>query len=198
MIRNSLFTVSLLMLLVSSLNARANPFVPTKEYNDEKNALLNPIVLQVENKDDGNRTVKIIHEDKEVIKKPLEEIKITKVVPVKKDEKPKEIKVYKYNLLSFVNINITDDIMNIKTKYKLIKNFVFKQENKLVFDFAAKKRFYTKRETLSSHKDFKKIIIGAHPEYKYFRVVIVPKYKASNYKIIKKKDGLITIKRAKK
>ena len=186
MIKNTLYTLSLSLLLITSLSARANPFIPTQEYMDAKNNLLYP-----QNIDDGDRTVKIIHNEK----KPLEEIIVKKVIPVKKTEKPKEIKTYKYNLLSFVNINIANDIMNIKTKYKLKKYFIFKQENKFVFDFVGKKRFYTKRETLSSHKDFSRIIIGAHPEDYYFRVVVVPEYNSSEYKVTINENGLITIKR---
>ncbi len=211
MIRNTLYIVSLSLLLVSSLSGRENPFVPTQEYLDEQTALMQPVVqseeiLPIENVDDGNRTVKIFHpkikikeevKAKEIAPKPLEEIVVKKIIPVKK-KAPKEIKTYKYNLLSFVKINIASDIMSIKTKYKLKKYFIFKQENKLVFDFVGKKRFYTKRETLSSHKDFERIIIGAHPEDYYFRVVIVPEYNASEYKIIIDKNRLITIKRMRK
>ncbi len=106
---------------------------------------------------------------------------------------PKEIKIYKYNLLDFVNIDITDDTMNIETDYKLKQQFILENENKIVFDFIGKKNFYTKRETLSSHEDFKKIVIGAHPENKYFRVVIQTQLDLKEYKINIDENELITV-----
>ena len=82
--------------------------------------------------------------------------------------------------------------MSIATKYKLKNHFILKDENKIVFDYVGKKRFYTKREVLSSHKDFKKIIIGAHPEDYYFRIVIQTQNNVIKYKTTIDKS-LVTI-----
>ena len=190
MIKNSLIIISTLMLAVCLLNARANPFQPTQTYKEEKSALLKSLNNSMINQKNDSRTIKLIPQDNP---KNLEEIIVKKTVA-----NSKKIKTYKYNLLSFVKINIKNDIMNISTKYKLKKHFTIKEENKLVFDYIGKKRFYTKRETLSSHKDFNKIIIGAHPRSCYFRVVIQTKSKVSNYKVHINKKGLITIKRIRK
>jgi hypothetical protein len=196
MIKNNLFIFSVLVLFASFLEARENPFEPTQTYQEEKTKL-----------------IKSLKQNKEIKKKPLPVDTITKVkkaveeiivtLPkIKQDDlngtqknvKPVEIKTYKYNLLPFVKIDIKNDIMNISTKYKLKKFFIVKKENKLVFDYIGKKRFYTKRETLSSHKDFNKIIIGAHPDRYYFRVVIQTKGKATDAKVnIDKKTNLVTI-----
>ncbi len=217
MIKISSVTVSLLMLFVSSLEARLNPFEPTKTYLEEKEVLLNtpveikqePIVKKkkIEIPKDIIKKVEPIVVKKEDItppvkeKKPAEEIILKEPIKIvvadlnttKVVVKPREIKTYKYNLLSFVDMHITDDIMNIQTKYKLKQHFTLVEENKLVFDYIGKKRFYTKRETLSSHKDFKKIIIGAHPEDYYFRIVIQTQEKVSKYKVTISKNGLVTI-----
>ncbi len=195
--KSSLFIISLVFILsTSTLNARLNPFAVTPEYSEAKQDLIdNP---QVNN--DGNRTIQITSEDTpnttqqtqpvvETIMKPLEEIVLT---PAKIDDtKIIQHKEYKYNLLSFVKINIINNILNIKTKYKLKKAFILEEENKIVFDFDGKMNFYTKRQVLSSHEDFEKIAIGAHPEDDFFRVVIQTKPCVCDYDV--KKDKLISI-----
>ena len=201
MMKISLAIISLSIIFTSTLNARLNPFIPTKTYLEEKDALLN--VSPTVKKEEPIIKVKEIETTKAIVpikvKKPVEEIILKEPLKlVVKDKnitkivlKPREVKTYKYNLLPFVDIHITDDIMNLHTKYKLKKHFILKDENKLVFDYVGKKRFYTKRETLSSHNDFKKIIIGAHPENYYFRVVIQTQEDVSKYKVTI--NGLITI-----
>jgi hypothetical protein len=200
MIKKNLIIISL-VLLSSLLDARVNPFEATTTYNEEKASLIKAL-----EKSKIKRTIELELKTKS-IPKPIAKLKpIVKVKKVKMIKKPveeiifkepisikKEIKTYKYNLLSFIKIDITDDIMNISTRYKITNWFILKDENKIVFDFVGKKRFYTKRETLSSHKDFKKIIIGAHPENDYFRVVIQTQQITPNYKIKFDNQGLITI-----
>ena len=203
MIKNTLITLSTLTLLVSSVDARDNPFEATQTYKEQKTRTI-PILGHDEEKSIVPEQKKIIEKEivetkaaepiikkelvaKKINKKPLEEI-------VFKDPiKPIEIKTYKYNLLSFVDMHITGDIMNISTVYKLKKYFILKEENKLVFDFVAKHNFYTQREVVSTHQDFEKITIGAHPKKSFFRVVIKVTNKLSNYKVDIDKKGLITI-----
>ncbi len=130
------------------------------------------------------------------IEKKTEEITITKEKvkdPVTKEVIAVETKTYKYNLLEFVKINITDDVLNIKTSYDLDRKFLLVDENKMVFDFIGKINFSTQREGLSTHDDYKKIIIGAHPEERFFRVVIQAQEDVTKYKIVINKDGLIVI-----
>ncbi len=208
---NNLLKAGLLIALVSTLSARSNPFVPTQTYIEEKESLVDPgEIIEPYNPNDKGRTIKIMPEE-EI--KPIEKIEpiVEEIKPIEKIEEivfkeviednntscvtaaPKEIKIYKYNLIDFVNIDITEDIMNIQTKYKLKKQFVLEDEKKMVFDFTSKKSFYTKRETLSTHKDFKKITIGAHPENKYFRVVIQVPDNLIEYETHVDENGSITI-----
>lgn len=201
---NTIIKTSLLFLLVGNLSARDNPFIATKVFTqiqessiiaDEKPAIEPIRIIEIEEE--------IIPTIKPVVIKPiqieepkLEEVLITKTEiqdPITKETVPVEIKSYKYNLLDFVKIDILSDIMSIDTKSKLITHFILKDENKIVFDFVGAQNFYTKRESLSSHQDFKKLIVGAHPKYKYFRVVIQTSTDVKGYKTIVEKSGLITI-----
>ena len=199
MIKNSLIIANILMILVSSLSSRENPFEPTRTYIEEKKELK---LALIKKEQDQNRSIKLASKRK-LVEKPMEEIVFKEPIKqISKDSnlskiciKTREIKTYKYHLLPFVNIHITNDIMYISTKYKLKKFFILEEENKLVFDYVGKKGFYTKRETLSSHKDFNKLIIGAHPENYYFRVVIQTNKDVSKYKVKlnKKRNKPITI-----
>jgi hypothetical protein len=109
-------------------------------------------------------------------------------------KQPQKIsKTYKYHLLDFVKIDITNDVLHIKTKYKLKEQFVLEDENKIVCDFVSYKKFYTKRESVSSHQDFAKIAIGAHPESHFFRVVIKTSKNLKNYNIKISDNGTINI-----
>ena len=206
MIKRFLITISMLMFLKISLISRENPFEPTKTYLEEKKELK----LALEKENNKTKAIKSIMKQEIVSKKPTMTkqeivskpvtISTIKQITIKLMEeiivqKQKKTKIYKYHLLPFVDIHITNNIMSISTKYKLKKFFLLEEENKLVFDYVGKNRFYTKREILSSHKDFNKVIIGAHPEDYYFRVVIVPAYNNSKYKVINNENGLITIKR---
>jgi hypothetical protein len=206
MIKRFLITISMLMFLKISLISRENPFEPTKTYLEEKKELK----LALEKENNKTKAIKSIMKQEIVSKKPTMTkqeivskpvtISTIKQITIKLMEeiivqKQKKTKIYKYHLLPFVDIHITNNIMSISTKYKLKKFFLLEEENKLVFDYVGKNRFYTKREILSSHKDFNKVIIGAHPEDYYFRVVIQTKEKVEKYKveINKEKDKTITI-----
>ena len=199
MIKNSLVIIFTMFLGFTSLHARVNPFEPTQTFIEEKEALILSLA-QVETvvkkeAEDANKTIEIASVvDKKLEKKPEVMKPIEEIIIIKSKIKPEVIKTYKYNLLSFVDLKIRKDIMSLSTKYKLKKYFKIKEENKLVFDFIAKKRFFTQRETISTHKDFKKIVIGAHPEKKYFRVVIQTKEKLSKYNVNIDKNGKVTIK----
>ena len=206
MIKKFLIIISILMFLEISLISRENPFEPTKTYLEEKKELK----LALEKENNKTKAIKSIMKQEIVSKKPtmtkqeivskpvtISTIKQITIKPMEEIivQKPKKTKIYKYHLLPFVDIHIINNIMSISTKYKLKKFFLLEEENKLVFDYVGKNRFYTKREILSSHKDFNKVIIGAHPEDYYFRVVIQTKEKVEKYKveINKEKDKTITI-----
>jgi len=216
MIKKFLIIISILMFLEISLISRENPFEPTKTYLEEKKELK----LALEKENNKTKVIKSIMKQEivskptvtkqEIVSKPtitkqkivskpvtISTIKQITIKPMEEIivQKPKKTKIYKYHLLPFVDIHIINNIMSISTKYKLKKFFLLEEENKLVFDYVGKNRFYTKREILSSHKDFNKVIIGAHPEDYYFRVVIQTKEKVEKYKveINKEKDKTITI-----
>ncbi len=203
MIKNTLLTFSLVILLVDSLNARENPFIPTQTYNEEKNMLLSPVV-----KEEETRTLDVVPADEpeeiivtEEIKKdviPIEEIVIEdkKIpLPTKKSINLKEIekaflKEAEYNLLTFVKLNILDDLFTVTTKYKLFKYFRVSKENKIVLDFfdpSKRVMFFTKHQTIDNHKYFKEIIMGNHPKKSFFRIVLIVKDSVHNYKINSRK-----------
>jgi hypothetical protein len=120
--------------------------------------------------------------------------KITLVEALKiKNEVKKIPKVTKVQIIKFIDISIIDNIMHLSAEYKLKKWFILENENKIIFDYISQKQFYTKEELLSNDKYFNKVIIGAHPENNYFRVVIETKDKISEYKINVEKEGSITI-----
>ena len=137
---------------------------------------------------------KIIEEDipppvkKEIIEEKKEEV-VKKVVETPKPKKET------LKSLPFVQVDIIDEVLTIKVrdKYKLKKRFTLKDENKFVFDFNGKVRFYTKRDDTKVSEEFKKVTIGNHPKYSYFRVVVKTKDNIKNYKVQIDKKGLISI-----
>jgi len=146
-----------ILLFVSSLGARTNPFETTQAYIDTKTTLIKALKTQ----------------ELPTVKKIL---KVTKV-----------------QIIKFIDISIIDNIMHLSAEYKLKKWFILENENKFIFDYISQKQFYTKEELLSNDKYFNKVIIGAHPENNYFRVVIETKDNISKYKINVEEEGSITI-----
>lgn len=156
-----------------------NSIPKKKSYSkDEVDKLINKTKKQTQ-----KETKKIIKEElktKIIVEQP------TQIVYVKPRpdaiETEEEIITKNKNILPFVDISYNDNKMIISTKYKLIRKFALKKEKKLVFDFKARKEFYTKRDFLNT-KNFKNIAIGSHKKYKYFRVVLKVNYNTNTYNI---------------
>jgi len=185
--RYCLIVFSVLMLFTNMLKARDNPFKPTQAY-DEKKKLLLKFLKQTENKVIHDKVVIKKVKNKEMILNHLEEKKLEDIA-----NNSKKIKNYQYNLLSFIDIRIIKDTMKISTKYKLKNKFIIEKSNKIVFDYICRKKFNTHRNTLSTHKDFKKITIGSHPKEHYFRVVIQTNKNVFNYMVDIYQNGTVAI-----
>ncbi len=108
----------------------------------------------------------------------LNEEKIEVKVPKRKD-----IVIHEnFDILPFLNIEYTNEIIKISSKYNVFRKFTIEKSNKIVLDFRAKTFFLTKKqETLTEY--FEKVIVGNHLKDKYFRVVIVLKNSPSKYKV---------------
>lgn len=204
------------LIIPLSLVARLNPFEPVENPIQEKHLnqeVLNPIPVKskIMTKDDGNRTVKIMSEEKvkkaipkvvikeKVVKEKLtqkqleEECKIldknqTKMKIVEKKLKPKpkpQFKAKVYKLLPFLSVHSKKKSIDIKTryKYKLIRYIDDKKNKKFIFDFKGKVISSTKNKKIMYNPYFKGFRVGNHPKDKFFRVVIDTKKNTSLYRI---------------
>ncbi|RBQ26519.1 MULTISPECIES: AMIN domain-containing protein [Arcobacteraceae] len=95
------------------------------------------------------------------------------------------------NILPFLNIEISDDKLIIKSEHTMFKKFSIDKENKLALDYRAKVSFTTKRENINS-KNFKNIVIGNHQKGGYYRVAVELGNKPSKYSV-DVKSGTVTI-----
>ncbi len=108
----------------------------------------------------------------------LNEEKIEVKVPKRKD-----IVIHEnIDILPFLNIDYTNDIMKVSSKYNVFRKFTIEKSNKIVLDFHAKTFFLTKNQE-SPTEYFEKVVVGNHLKDKYFRVVIVLKHTPSKYKV---------------
>jgi hypothetical protein len=205
-----------------SLVARLNPFEPVDAPAAEmKPEILQPIPVneKIMTKDDGDRTVKIMSEEKvkkavpkvvikekivteKLTKKQLEEeckvldVNKTKVV-VKPKPKPKpkpQFKAKTFKLLPFLTVDSKKKSMTIKTryKYKLIKYIDDKGNKKFIFDFKGKVITSTKHRKIMNNPYFKGFRVGNHPKEKFFRVVIDTKRNTSKYRV-SVKNNVVTL-----
>lgn len=166
----------ILMLSVLTLEARDNPFIPTKSYIEKKAEMV-----------DNNSY-------------PFEKVTKSEVREIVVDEMPEKPKVMKkkkmmtdsvvlengkHTILSFVIIEVNDDTLSITSDNQLIKKFDlnYKNTKKIVFDFKSSKGFYSKKAYLNSDS-FKEISIGAHPKEGYFRISISVEDLPSNYDLV--------------
>ncbi len=209
--------IKLLLILAITINlfARLNPFEPVFTTNKIK-------IQKVESsnniysRDDGNRTVKIMSNNKEVIKpkqivmvkekiiekvvsKKLTNEELKKQCKIMEKRIPKKIKKVRkkhkefvsmtYNVLPFITItsNKTNLVIKTRLKYKLIRYYDEANERKFVFDFKGKVLNYTKRRILDALY-FKSYVIGNHAEDEFFRVVIKVKRNTNLYKIFIKNN----------
>ncbi|MFV7790663.1 hypothetical protein ACNO6Z_07345 [Aliarcobacter lanthieri] len=95
------------------------------------------------------------------------------------------------NILPFLNIEISDDKLIIKSEHTMFKKFSIDKENKLALDYRAKVSFTTKRENINS-KNFKNIVVGNHQKGGYYRVAVELGNKPSKYSV-DVKSGTVTI-----
>jgi len=86
------------------------------------------------------------------------------------------------DILPFLNVEITDDKLVIKSTYTMFKKFSIDKENKLAFDYRAKESFMTKKEHINS-KNFKTLVVGNHRNNSYFRVALELTNKPSKYNV---------------
>ena len=102
-----------------------------------------------------------------------------------------------FKVLSFVKIDVTDDILTIQVdpKYQLLNQDILKPEKKFLFDFQGTVSFYTVRNKIVS-EDFDSFAVGTHMEKNYFRVVINLPLDVSEYiETVYSKKGIITLKK---
>lgn len=165
-----------LMMATLTLNARENPFIPTKSYVEKKAEMIDEN-YQYE-MIDGTDT------DEEIEINPV--VKMDKEAKVKTvDPMEKTLSNGKHNFLSFVILEVNDNSLTITSHNQLIKKFDlnYKDTRKIVFDFKSSKGFFSKKALLNS-MNFKEIAIGAHPEKGYYRIAITVDDIPSNYDVV--------------
>jgi hypothetical protein len=210
------------LIIPMGLIARLNPFEPVEApATTVTPEILKPIPVtsQVMSKDDGDRTVKIMQEEKVkksvpkvVIKEKIVKEKLTKTqlakeckvlddnktkkeVVVKPKPKPKpQFKAKTFKLLPFLTIDSKKKTMGIKTryKYKLIKFIEDKENKKFIFDFKGKVISSTKHRKIMHNPYFKGFRIGNHPKEQFFRVVIDTNKNTSKYRV-SVKNNVVTL-----
>ena len=77
----------------------------------------------------------------------------------------------------FLRVAIFDDRIELRTKDRLKKHFLLDNPKKIVFDFAAKRRFASKKSEIK-HPKFTNITLGAHTNY--YRLAIAFKGSCKN------------------
>jgi len=134
---------------------------------------------------------KVIKKPKTItLKKAMKEIEKDEVVV--KVPKREDIQIHEnIDILPFVNIDYTNDKIEIKSKYDVFRKFTLEKNNKIVLDFHAKTAFFTKSQMINTEY-FDKVIVGNHSKEKYFRIVIVLKNKPNKYKVTYL-DNLVSI-----
>ena len=135
--------------------------------------------------DQEAKKAKIISLEKAM--KELKEDEIVVDVPKRAD-----IEVHEnIDILPFINIDYTNNKIEIKSKYDVFRKFTIDQSNKIVLDYHAKTYFLTKSKKMNTTY-FDKVIIGNHLKDRYFRIVIVLKNKPNKYKVTYL-DNLVTV-----
>lgn len=148
-----------------TLQARDNPFIPTKSYVEKKAEMI---------------------DDSYQYEVPIVDKSAMDTMDMSNDEpKGSMLENGKHNILSFVILEVSDDTLSITTHNQLLKKFDlnYKNTKKIVFDFKSSKGFYTKKAYLDS-MNYKHISIGAHPKKGYYRIAISVEDIPSNYDIV--------------
>ncbi|WP_419771173.1 MAG: AMIN domain-containing protein [Candidatus Marinarcus sp.] len=198
--------VTLFVIVTNNVNARENPFEPTKTYKDEMARVMEieedyPAEFQAK-KDDSQyekmTPVPVVEPVKEEVKAPV----VKKEVVAKKEvvkKVPSEKVVYVplrqkmytkqavISLLPGVELRFEGKDLEIKSKYEVFQKFDINDENKIILDFRATTSFYTVRKDLNSQY-FSKIIIGNHQDENFFRIVLKLPASPKDYKVTYNED----------
>lgn len=163
---------------------------PEKQVNVEieQNPEIKPVDEMVENKVDTS--MEIMTQKSITLENAMEKLDEEQIIV----EVPKrtDITIHEnIDILPFVNIDYTNDKIEINSKYDVFRKFTIEASNKLVLDYHAKTFFLTKMKDLDTEY-FEKLVIGNHLKDKYFRIVIVLKNKPNKYKVTYL-DNLVTI-----
>lgn len=119
--------------------------------------------------------------------KQLKEEEIIVDVPKRED-----IEIHEnIDILPFINVDYTNDTIEIKSKYEVFRKFTIEETNKIVLDYHAKTHFLTKSKTMDTDY-FDKLVVGNHLKERYFRIVIILKHKPNKYKVTYL-DNLVSI-----
>ena len=139
-------------------------------------------IVQKANKQNEQKTKEIVKKELANVKKEPEQLIYVKprVDVVSSKDSSSLVANGTKKLLPFLDIELSDDKLVIKSEHKVFKKFSIDKENKLVFDYRAKVSFNTIRDILAS-KNFKNIAIGNHQKSGYFRVAVELEKKPSNY-----------------
>lgn len=162
---------------------------PKVVINDEKTNIKESLEEKTEEKNNTTSAQKVAIEiDKE--EKPLK-----KPVPQKTTSVAKK---YDYSkgvsqILPFISIDLGDEEIEIKTKYKVFRKFNIESQKKIVLDFRGDVEFYTRTKTLDS-QIFNSLILGNHKPDKFFRIVVVVKEHPDKYIVTYNDEGLRVIK----
>jgi len=196
-----------------SLFSRENPFEPTDHFLEQKEMIVEAN-KQAQNTENEEKKAKkkleesakaLIEEKKQEKSLPTITTQVKKIQTTVNNTKEKELVEPKkvtlsktqqsFNILPFIKIDITNDILTIQvdTKYKFLNQKVLRPAKKLLFDFEGNVSFYTVRKDILSKK-FISLIVGTHMKENYFRIVIDLPSKTTNYiENIDSKKGIITI-----
>ena len=174
---HSLLTFLIVSIIsVSTLNARENPFIPTKSYLDKTTEMV-----------DDSYQYEVKEMKSKSMAKPMNKVYKSKM----SSDSMNMLSNGKHNILSFVILEVSDETLSITSRNQLLKKFDlnYKKTRKIVFDFKSSKGFYSKRADLSSY-NFKNIAIGAHPKKGYYRIAISVDDLPSNYDVMYEGDTI--------
>lgn len=156
--------------------------------NDEKTNIKESLEEKTEEKNTTSAQKVAIEIDKE--EKPLKKPTPQKTTSVaKKYDYSKGVS----QILPFISIDLGDEEIEIKTKYKVFRKFNIESQKKIVLDFRGDVEFYTRTKTLDS-QIFNSLILGNHKPDKFFRIVVVVKEHPDKYIVTYNDEGLRVIK----
>jgi FKBP-type peptidyl-prolyl cis-trans isomerase len=216
-----LLCIPLIVIATQSLNARENPFEPTKSYQDEVARMMEieedyPVEFQKKSANEYEQ----FHENELTIQEEAPKKEEAKEETAKKEEKKEEKSAKKEKaapkvvvpnenlvyvplreqtytkkaviaLIPGVEVEFEGRTLHIKSKYEVFQKFDLNDENKIILDFRAQTSFYTIRKELNSQY-FNKLVVGNHKEDKFFRIVLELPASPKDYKVTYN-DNLVTV-----